>query len=407
MTDSTDDPDDATESADHAASDASDREGAASAAAVERRAAELAAAGRPFARVTVVRREPPVSANVGDRAVVTPDGALTGWIGGAACAQSIVVREARAAIADGEPRLLGLAPDPSTVDRPGLESYPMTCHSGGTLELFVDPVVPTPELVVVGDTPIARALVDLTAGLDYRVTLVTDDPGDADVGGTRPGDGVEAGEATVHRRLAAAEATADDLAGAAFVVVASQGDADERALEAALRADVPFVSLVASRRRGAELAERVAARLDRDPDPVASRIKHPAGVDVGAETPEEIAVSVLAELIAVRRGKTDSVDAVVSGDVGGTVAAGRGGDIARGDVGHADTGQGDTGHSGHADAAEAADADGGDGDVAIDPICGMEVVKDEAAATVERDGETYYFCGQGCADAFEGQAQET
>jgi len=381
-------PNDATRAGD---ADAGERADAASRAAVDRLAESLRERGRPFALVTVVRREPPVSANVGDRAVVTPDGELTGWVGGAACAHSIAVKEALAAIDDGEPRLVGLAPDPDDVARPGLNAYPMTCHSGGTLELFVDPVSPSTRLVVVGQSPVSRALTRLAAETGYDVTVVS-----------APGSDPE----EVDTAAASATVAADDedaletaVEAAAAVVVATMGDYDEVGLEAALRAGVPYVGLVASDVRHDELAASLAATLDADPDAVGAAVTTPAGVDIGARTPEEIAVSVLAELIAIRRGAGPSGAGAAALDVGtaageGPETAGEGGETAEktSEAGDSATG---TPRDDRGEAGEATDAE-----TAVDPVCGMTVTVDEAAETVTLDGETYYFCGEGCAAAF-------
>ena len=223
------------------------RDDAASPTTVDELAREYEAEGRPFARVTVVRREAPVSANVGDRAIITTDGDLVGWVGGAACAQSVAVKEAKAALEDGEPRLVGLAPDPADVDRPGLVSYPMTCHSGGTLELFVEPVTSAPRLAVVGDSPIATTLSELAAALSYDVTRVAANA-----------EGAESPVAPTDAKSAAAA-----LDGADWVVVASMGEYDELGVEAALRAGAAYVGLVASDERRADVSATVAARPSR------------------------------------------------------------------------------------------------------------------------------------------------
>jgi xanthine dehydrogenase accessory factor len=352
------------------------RADAASRETVDRLARQYTEQGRPFARVTVVRREPPVSARVGDRAIVTPDGELTGWIGGVACAQSVAVREAQTALRRGDAKLVGIAPDPDTVARPGLEAFPMTCHSQGTLELFVEPVTPVSRLVVVGDSPIARAVSGLAAGLPYDLTVVAPDGAD-----------VASADRIVEIGDAAALAEAFD--GATWVVVASMGATDDVAVEAALAAGVPYVGLVASRRRADELCERVADRTGRAVEDVRAAVTSPAGVDIGARTPEEIGVSVLAELIAVRR----------AGDAAESVD---------GTHEHADAAGGTVETHESPDTDADADADAGDDTdgpdpahaTATDPVCGMDVTIGEAAATATHDGRTYHFCGQGCQEAF-------
>jgi xanthine dehydrogenase accessory factor len=299
--------------------------------------------GVPYARVTVVRREPPVSANVGDRAVVTRSGEIHGWIGGMSCAQSIVGEEARAAIEDGEPRLLGIAPDPETVDRPGLSAFPMRCHSEGVLELFVEPVTPAPTLLVVGGSPIARSLARLAAELPVEVTLV-DPEGDDD--------GLPAGTTVATTTDPAALAAA--VGPAPLVVVASMGGVDARGVAAGVRAGAEYVGLVASDDRCSEVVDRAAGLLGDDPSTVRAAVTNPAGVDVAARTPAEIAASILAEVVDVR---ARSAGAAV-----------------------AETGP---------DAA-----------AATDPVCGMRVTPGEATASVDHGGETYHFCCHGCADSF-------
>lgn len=295
-------------------------------------AARLLDAGEPFALATVVRCERPASARPGDRALVRRDGTLEGWVGGS-CAQPVVVREALHALADGEPRLLRLAKEiPSGSRRvDGVLEFLMTCHSGGTLEIYVEPHLPAPELVVVGDTPVARSLVALGGPMGYR--LVT-------------------GERFPDRVASPARA---------FVVVATQGNGDEEALEAALRLDPApaYVGLVASRRR-AEAVRDYLRHAGVETERIAA-VKAPAGLDLGAETPEEIALSVLAELLLVRRRE------------------------------HRGAGLG---------APAAAGVETGRPDEAIDPVCGMTVEPATAVHTVSVGETTYYFCGAGCRARF-------
>lgn len=350
------------------------RDEAASPERVERLARRLDDAGDPYVRVTVVRREPPVSARVGDRAILTPAGDLVGWVGGAECAQSVVMREATRALATGEPVLVGLAPDPDDVDRPGLESFPMTCHSGGTLELFVEPVRPAPRLVVAGDSPAARTLVRLAAALAYDLTAVTgDEIPEADRDGHSFDDAVSVVASTDDAALE------DAVAGASAVVVATMGAFDEDVLAAAVRAEAPYVGLVSSHPRADDLFDAVADRTGRSRDAVAAAVTVPAGLDIGAETPEEIAVSVLAELVQREHepAPSDSAAAARKAEGDGTLTQGT---------------------NDHADDQNA--GDGTAGETAVDPVCGMTVDVGAAAATVEHAGETYRFCAQGCADAF-------
>jgi xanthine dehydrogenase accessory factor len=233
----------------------------------------------PHALATVVRVDPPVSARVGDKAVVTPDGRLSGWVGGA-CSEPIVIREALAALAEGHPRLVRITPaemqaamaaEPAAAP-PGVVAAVSTCPSGGGLEVFVEPVGVAPRLLVAGATPVARTLARLAEVLGYEVTPVAD----ADV-----------------ERVEPDSAGPDDA-----VVVATMGHYDEEALAAALRTRAGYVGLVASRKRAATVFEALRERGVGDGD--LDRVANPAGLDLGPSTQEEIAVAVLAELIRER-----------------------------------------------------------------------------------------------------------
>ncbi|AUV82423.1 xanthine dehydrogenase [Salinigranum rubrum] len=338
------------------------RDAAASPETVDRVAREFTKEGRPFARVTVVRREAPVSAHVGDRAIITPDGELLGWIGGVACAQSVAIREAQAALRDGTPKLVGIAPDPDSVARPGLEAFPMTCHSQGTLELFIEPVTTAARLVVVGDSPIGRAVVRLASELSFEVTAVV--PRGSEVQGA---DEVKTATDDV-------DALAAELRGATWVVAASMGATDDVTVAAALDAGVPYIGLVSSRRRADELCERVADRTGRSPDDVREAVTSPAGLDIGAKSPEEVGVSVLAELVAVRR----------THETGGVFAE---------SVSDTDKPVEDEGGS-------EMETEESEPEVVTDPVCGMDVVVGEAAVTATHEGTTYHFCGVGCQETF-------
>ncbi|TKX77454.1 YHS domain-containing protein, partial [Halorubrum sp. SD626R] len=248
---------------------------------------------------------------------------------------------------------------------------PMTCHSEGVLELFVEPVTPTTELAIVGDSPVARALARLAAELTVDVTLVVAD-GDADrdvPAGTRVVETVD------H------EAIADAVGDSPLVVVASMGEYDARGVAAGVLADAPYIGLVASDERAAEETERAAGLLDRDVGDVVSAVTNPAGVDVAAYTPAAIAASLLAEVVDERSKATPS-------DPGEAAAAG-------GDAEAATDAAGDDSGT----ARDGSDASADD-ETAIDPVCGMTVDPATADASVEHDGRTYHFCCHGCADSF-------
>ena len=249
-------------------------------------ASELAGRTEAFALATVVRREPPSSARVGDSAIVTPDGRFHGWLGGS-CTRPTVIREALAALADGAPRLIGIVRDPAAASgaRPGLSVFPMACHSGGSVEIYIEPLLPARRLLIFGVSPTAQALARLANVLGYRVEAV--DP--------------EASEALFPdaSRLVTSDESVEPPgsgqdAARCFAVVATLGQRDEEAAWAASRMLPAYVGVVASRKRFGQIRETLAARgataeqLD--------RIANPAGLDIGAQTPEEIALSILAEI---------------------------------------------------------------------------------------------------------------
>lgn len=229
---------------------------------VSARAEALRARRTPFVLATVVRAQRPTSAKPGDRALVLPDGTLDGFVGGT-CAADTVRGEGLRLLATGESTLLRITPSPADLeDEEGLVTVSNPCLSGGALDIFLEANVPPPLVRIFGDAPVARALVEVGRAMGYEV-----------------------------------EATADPAApvpvDAAAVVVASHGRDEEPVLAAALAAGVPYVALVASRKRGTAVLSTVEG--------AAGRISSPAGMDIGARTPAEVAVSIYAELIKSRR----------------------------------------------------------------------------------------------------------
>lgn len=298
------------------------------------RAAELRASGQPFALATVTLSQRPTSARLGAKAVITPDGALFGWVGGA-CSQPSVIRHAREALQDGEPRLVRLTPeDEGVVPRgnpEGVISLPMTCHSGGTLEIFIEPFIPEPYLIAFGDSPIAQELTTLGAPLGFECH-------------NPPEAGSEL-VLTSNRR--------------SFVVIATMGVDDEAALLRAVELEPDYLAVVGSRRRFETLADYLRARGVTDEE--IAKIHSPAGLDIAAETPAEIAVSILAEIIQERA------------------------ELRR---------RGAIGIATHDEQAEPPR-------IVIDPICGMEVDLATARHTLEVDGETLGFCCAGCLHQYQ------
>ncbi|MEO8423600.1 MAG: XdhC family protein [Actinomycetota bacterium] len=233
-------------------------------------AAELSARGEPFVLATVVWRRAPSSGKEGATALITPDRKVRGWLGGA-CAEPTVVREALRALEEGTPRLLFLG-SPEELEghaRDGVVTVPIACQSEGALEVYVEPVLPQPQIVAIGRSPAAIALASLASGLGWRSVLMEDD---REIG--------------------------DEIDDRSYIVVATQGHFDEDALERALATPAAYVGLVASRKR----AEAVLGYLrDRGvADEALARVHAPAGLDLGHVATDEIAVAILAEIVQMR-----------------------------------------------------------------------------------------------------------
>lgn len=244
---------------------------------------------KAYALVTVLRVTPPASARPGDKAVVTSDGTIRGWIGGG-CAQPAVVKTARMALADGQPRTIRITPAGESEERQlgDVLEFGMSCHSGGTLELFVDPVLPQQALVVFGDSPVARALCDLAPRVGFAVHWVAQGAAAADAPSARAVLDTDDTETVATR-----------LPPGGWVVVATQGRRDMQALKAALALQARRVWLVASARKAGVLKESLVAAGEAAAG--VDAIVAPAGTPIGADTPEEIALSVLASVVAARR----------------------------------------------------------------------------------------------------------
>jgi len=317
---------------------------------LDERLRDLRAHGEPFVTATVVRVQRPTSAKAGNVAIVRSDGSIEGFVGGV-CAQHSVRLYSLQAIQSGEPLLLRIMPDgpehgdgsrageedPDAGEEIAREDGAVTvqnpCLSGGAIEMFLEPFLPAPRVLVAGDSPIVEALIDIGARL-----------------------GLE---------MIAANARQRPVAGDLALIVAAHGRDELAALRAGVESGVPYVGLVASPRRGsAVLADLRTAGVA---DELVARIETPAGLDIGARTPPEIALSILTRVVEVRRARDTHA---------GTIA----------------------------DATGSAHAQGAPGpQTATDPICGMTVVVLDDTPSVHHDGETTYFCCEGCRDRFERQ----
>ena len=327
---------------------------------VLREAVALADARVPFVLATVVWRRGPSSGQQGSKAVILADGTVRGWLGGA-CAEPTVVVQAREALLDGEPRLLllGDVEDPSGgaagledvgiaggcgtsgVGGPGgTYSVPMACENDGALEVYLEPVPPRPQLVVIGRSPAVAALAQMGRALEWDVVVI-DDGGSPD-----------------EHPLPELVRTTLDLSGlgvgvGSAVVVATQGHYDDLALEAALATDAAYVGLVAGHKRADAVAENLRGRGMSEED--LARIQAPAGLDLGRLANRELAVAIMADLVARRA-------------------------------------SGELSRWGAVPEAPAS---------AIDPVCGMTVLVAGAKYHANLDGADYWFCASGCKKAFE------
>ena len=252
---------------------------------VDRQAEKLRASGAAYALATVVRAEPPTSAKPGAKAVVTAEGEIIGWVGGG-CVQPAVLDTAKKALKDGQPRLIRLSPVKGAEVEAGVIDFGMTCHSGGAVEVFIEPVLVKPALLIIGASPVAQTLAALASDSGFDVHVASPD---AD-GGMFP---------SADRIIADFDLSPFELNTKPYVVVATQGKRDEAGLEAALSLDAPYTAFIASERKAGKLRDHLKQR-GHAPARVDALVS-PAGVDIGAVTPEEIAVSVLAGLIKHRR----------------------------------------------------------------------------------------------------------
>jgi len=298
--------------------------------------------GNPFVVATVVRAEKPTSAKVGAKAIITEDGKLSGWIGGS-CAEPTVKREAKKALQDGLPRLIRLCPPEKMGQAPqeGVIEIALTCISGGTLEIYIEPQLAQPHLVVIGHLATAEALVSLGKDLGWRISLM--------------------GLDVTRERFPNADHVFDELDFSkltitknSYVVVASHGNYDEDMLAAALHSEVSYVALIASTTRSTAILQYL--RESDLTDEQIARLKYPAGLDFGAVTPEEIALSILAEIVQKRRQSPIVISPITNIQL----------------------------------PIEAKD-----------PVCGMTVEISTAHFTSEYNGKTYYFCAAGCKRSFD------
>ncbi len=308
---------------------------------VEELAAQLRSDSKPFALATVVRAVRPTSGKPGYKAIVLATGQVVGWIGGS-CSRSLVIEECLAALRDGRPRFLRFSAEGGPLaGEEGVIEHQMECQSGGSMDIYVEPNLPKPRILIVGDSPVAGALSALGRLLNYRVTVAAPQATQA----AFPG----ADEVVTDLTKLGDLATTDT-----YAVVATMQKYDAQALGALAPSPVAYVALVASRRRGAALLQDLQRRGI--PAEALHRVRSPAGLDLAAETPAEIALSIMAEITQVRRSTGQKTHGVAV-------------DLPRSKA------------------------------TAMDVVCGMEVEEDTLLQAVH-DGKVYYFCSDSCRGRF-------
>lgn len=311
------------------------------------KAASLSANNVPFATAHIVRRKNPSSGKPGDKAIITQEGNIYGWIGGG-CTRGIVLKEALLAMRDRKPRMVFISPDAKEATSDATRIYNMTCQSGGEVEVYIEPVMPQPQLLIFGSSHIAMALAKLAHTMEYQVQAVMSSVDSS----------LFPGADQVHEL---AKFDGKDLIALPYVIVCTQGEGDADALAKALRLDAPYLAFVASRKKANGTYRELRAKGFEFKQ--MAHIKTPAGLDIGAKTPYEVAVSILAEIIQDFRQPKEE-----EGDM---------------------------------NTKETAPVEMKNEDYYINPVCNIPVLKASAKHVLEHEGEKVYFCCDGCKVSFE------
>jgi xanthine dehydrogenase accessory factor len=321
-------------------------------------ASQLRAEEQPFVIATVVAYKSPQSAKPGSKAIIKPDGSISGWIGGG-CVQPIVVREAQKALNTGKPKLVSISPEAAHGDWKGVESYQMTCQGGGSLEIYIEPVIPKPNLLIIGNSPIAQILAGFGRLLDFKVCVA--DP--------------EASQENFPEAdlvLTDLESAKSRIDSRSYVVVATMGTGDEEGLEAVAGTNPKYLGLVASKEKAKSLFQYLRDRGT--PAEHIDRIKCPAGLRLGAETLPEIALSVIAEITRSRRAVSEHVSEQAAVEIPKSVSL----PVILGEVSLMES---------------------------SDPVCGMTVATANARYRTVLEDKTFYFCCLRCKETFERSPQ--
>jgi xanthine dehydrogenase accessory factor len=322
---------------------------------IQEQAGRLSAEEEPFVLATVVAFKSPQSAKPGSKAIIKSDGSISGWVGGGSVLP-IVRREAKKALQTGKPKLISISPEPAREDWQGVESFRMACEGGGSLEIYLEPVIPKPDLLIVGRSQVAQCVAELGRLLDFKVCLADPD--------------------ATQEQIAEAEVLITDLNGVrsrinanTYVVVATMGNADEEGLLSVVGATPRYLGLVASEKKARSLFQYL--RENGATDEQLARIKCPAGLELGGDSMPEIALSVMAEITQVRRASAVKTEPLAN----------------------------------RSSLAAVPDSAGQTAELvpqkAFDPICGMTVDTYNANYTSVLENKTFYFCSLRCKESFD------
>ncbi len=305
---------------------------------------QLKAENKNAAMAVVVRREAPSSGKPGDKAIIMPNGDVKGWIGGG-CTKGIVIKEALESINQGSPRLVRILPADNLSDAQGVKNYKMTCMSGGSVEVYIEPIMQTTQLYIFGRSHIASAVCQFASASGYHVHMISD----------LADDDMFPSAKTIST-LKDFDKSKDLSNG--YVVVCTQGEDDASSLATAIETNPRYLGFVSSRKKANSLF--MGLKRDGVPFETLAKIKTPAGIDINAKTPQEVAVSILAEIIQVKRSEEN---------------------VAKNEpIGESDQLQ---------------------EDLYINPVCKIPVQKSTAKYVLEHNGEKVYFCCDGCKESFE------
>ncbi|MCU0396677.1 MAG: XdhC family protein [Cyclobacteriaceae bacterium] len=301
----------------------------------------------PYALAMVVNRVAPSSGKPGDKAVILPDGTMKGWIGGG-CTRGIVLKEALLAIQQGKPRLVNISPgaenDPT---RKGVVTYNMTCQSGGSVDVYIEPVLPKPHILIMGRSHISMALCKLSKVTGYQVTVVA-----------FGADKITFPEAD--RVIDAVDLDEKLITPNTYIIVCTQGEGDDIALKNAIESGASYVSFVSSMRKANSIYNSLKKQGIKVEELM--RVKTPAGLNINAKLPEEVAISILAEIISkLREEKNQSAQPESQLNMA---------------------------------------------EYFINPVCNIPVQKSTAKHVINRKGVDYYFCCDGCRDTFVAQPEK-